>query len=74
MKQELVKMLVTMLFAVLTPENLKRFVDAGLDAIENAVEGSTNKVDDAIVLPVCKIIRSTFNIPDDDEATDPAEE
>lgn len=59
-------MLMTALFAVLTPENLKKFVDAGLDAIENAVEGSENTIDDKLVLPICKVIRGTFDIPDND--------
>lgn len=59
-------MLIQGLFAILTPENLKMFVDAGLDAIEDAVEKSENQVDDKLVLPMCKIIRSTFGIPDND--------
>ena len=66
MQAQLIKMLMTALLAVLTPENLKKFVDAGLDAIEDAVEGSSSKVDDAVVLPLCRTIRSTFDIPDND--------
>lgn len=67
MKEKLLTLLIQGLFAILTPENLKVFMDAGLDAIENLVEGSENKIDDRIVLPICKLIRSTFDIPDNDE-------
>jgi hypothetical protein len=52
---------------MLTPENLKLFVDAGLDAIENFVEKSETDVDNKIILPMCKLIRNTFDIPDNDE-------
>jgi hypothetical protein len=67
MKSQLAQMLLTALFTVLTPDNLKKFVDAGLDAIEDLVQESENKVDDAVVLPICKVIRTTFNVPDNDE-------
>ena len=71
MRDQLLKMLIQGLFAVLTPEVLKTFVDAGLDAVEKAVMCSENKVDDKIVLPLCGLIRNTFDIPDDDELPDP---
>ena len=66
MNEKLLKVLIQGLFAVLTPEVLKSFVDAGLDAIEDAVAESENKVDDRIVLPMCKLIRNTFGIDDND--------
>ena len=58
--------LVQMLLKLVKPELLKKGVDALLDVIEKAVENSPNKVDDAIVLPLCKLIRSTFDVPDTD--------
>jgi hypothetical protein len=67
MNKQLAQMLLTALFTVLTPENLRKFVDAGLDAIEDLVQESENKIDDAIVLPICKTIRTAFNVPDNDE-------
>lgn len=54
------------LLKLLKPEILKSAIDAMLDKIESAVEGSENKVDDAMVLPLCKVIRESFNIPDND--------
>lgn len=66
MKEKILQMLLQGLFVVLTPETLKSFVDAGLDAIEDAVTKSENTIDDKVVLPMCKLIRNTFDIPDDD--------
>ena len=66
MKDLLLKLIPTLL-GLLKGDVLKKAVDALLDAIENAVEKSENKVDDAIVLPLCNLIRNTFNIPDDDD-------
>ena len=42
------------------------FIDAGLDFIEQKVVDSANKVDDAIVLPMCRVVRRVLNVPDDD--------
>lgn len=51
---------------MLSPETLKRFADAGLDAIEDAVAKSESTWDDMVVLPLCQQIRDAFDIPDDD--------
>jgi len=49
------------------PDDLeKKAIDAALDVIENAVADSKNKIDDMVVLPLCKILRRTFDVPDDD--------
>jgi hypothetical protein len=66
MKDQLISLLMSMLFAVLTPENLKKFIDAGLDAIEDIVADSSNTMDDKIVLPICKLVRNAFDVPDND--------
>jgi hypothetical protein len=57
----LIKLIVNML----TPELLKTFADMVLDFVENYVEGSKSKIDDAIILPLCASIRGAFGIPDD---------
>lgn len=41
-------------------------IDAALDAIENGVEATENKLDDALVLPLCKMVRIAANVPDND--------
>jgi hypothetical protein len=41
---------------------VKKALDKGLDAIEDAVEKSENKVDDALVLPAIKFLRQQLGI------------
>ena len=54
------------LFYVLGNDLRIIFIDAGLDYIEDAVIASENKIDDAVVLPACKLVRTVLNIPDND--------
>jgi len=54
------------LLKLLKPEVLKKAVDGMLDKVEEAVTNSSNKIDDALVLPLCRQIREVFNVPDDD--------
>ena len=64
--QSVVSALLSALFMLLTPEVIKKFVDAGLDIIEDAVANSSNKIDDVVVIPLCKKLREALSIPDDD--------
>jgi len=66
MKAMLLSNLINVVLGMLTPEMLKKFVDLLLDFIEDTVQNSENKLDDAIVLPLCKLIRATFGVPDND--------
>jgi len=66
MKNQLIAVLLGALLQMLNPETLKRFADAGLDAIEDAVAESENTWDDMVVLPLCSQIRVAFDIPDND--------
>jgi hypothetical protein len=45
----------------------KIFIDAGLDWVEIKVTESPTKLDDAAVLPLCRLVRNVLNVPDDDE-------
>jgi hypothetical protein len=67
MKAQILTALVEVLFRVLTPDLLEKFVDMILDFVENKVAGTASPVDDKIVLPLCKLIRTTFNIEDGDK-------
>lgn len=40
--------------------------DKALDLVETIVAATPTKIDDIIVVPLIKIIRSRFNIPDND--------
>jgi len=63
---KLLPFLVAQLIKALTPDLLKRFADKILDAVEDAIQKSENKFDDAI-LPLLTLIRSSFNVPDGDK-------
>lgn len=68
MKNAFLGQLINFLLSALTPEMMKRAVDAVLDVAEKAVAESETKLDDTIVLPLIALIRNSFNIPDNDEA------
>ena len=70
MKSKLIGIAIGMLLEVLGKYGkplMKELADSVLDFAENKVLGSASKVDDALVLPICDMIRSGFNIPDDDD-------
>jgi hypothetical protein len=67
MKTQLITALVSALFSVITTEKIKKFIDAGLDVIEDSVSATESKWDDLIVLPICNQLRKALDIPDDDE-------
>jgi len=56
---------------LLTPEKMKEVADRLLDKIEDAIAKSENKYDDLLLPLIQKLIREPFNIPDNDEPTDP---
>ena len=74
MKGKLLIVLVQLIMKMLTPDLLKVFADRVLDFAEDYVLGSKSKIDDALVLPVCGMIRTTFDIPDNDEVPEPGED
>jgi len=73
MKAKLLGMLIAAVMEILTPDLLKEFVDRVLDWVEDRVAGSASTVDDRVLLPICDLIRRTFDVPDDDELFDPAD-
>jgi hypothetical protein len=42
----------------------KRFADKGLDMVKAYYDSTPNKIDDAVLGPICAGIRASFNIPD----------
>ena len=67
MIDKLLKSLVETMLELLPDEKAKEIVDKALDKIEQTVEASSNKLDDAIVLPIIKkLIREPFGIEDND--------
>ena len=58
------KALLSVALSFLTADQLKKFADMAFDFVENAVQDSSNTIDDALVLPVINRLRSAFDIPD----------
>ena len=54
------------LLRLLTPELVKKAVNAAVEAVEDECRKTTNKYDDALVLPLCSTIRTALGIPDED--------
>ena len=67
MKEKMIAWAIGMIVERMAAEDVKKWVDIGLDILESAIEKSETKYDDMVVLPIIKIIREAFDIPDDDE-------
>uniref|UniRef100_A0A6H1ZSP6 Uncharacterized protein n=1 Tax=viral metagenome TaxID=1070528 RepID=A0A6H1ZSP6_9ZZZZ len=70
MKAQILTALVEIFLRTLSSEKaeeiLRRFADFLLDFIEDHVLGSASTIDDRLILPVCDLVRRTFNIEDND--------
>ena len=58
------KALLSVALQFLTADQLKKFADMAFDFVEDAVQDSSNTIDDALVLPVINRLRVAFDIPD----------
>jgi len=63
----LIQQLVSALVVLMSPEVMKRGLDALLDALDEAVGQTDNTVDDIVVLGICQQLRRAFDVPDNDE-------
>ncbi len=66
MKKKIVGLLFNAILETMTPEIIERLGDVIIDFAEDAVSDSRNKYDDAIIIPLCNMVRSAFDIKDDD--------
>lgn len=67
-KESAIKMLVALIIKFLTPDRVKKWVDNGLDEVEEAIAKSGTKIDDIVILPAIAIVRKTFDVADNDAA------
>lgn len=65
-KEIIIQQAVTALIGSLPPELLRDSADQVLDVLERAIEQSDTKIDDAVVLPLIRLLRTSFSIPDND--------
>lgn len=66
MKLWAIQSLITALMTQLDSAAIRRFVDAGLDALEDMIEKSETTLDDQIALPLIGQVRKAFDLPDRD--------
>lgn len=64
MQAYLLKMLMEIVLERLSEDVTRSLMDKLLDQIEDFVEKSDTEVDDLIILPLCQLIRKSFNIED----------
>ncbi len=67
MQERILMMLVNIALERLTEGQLKDWADAAIDKLEDAVKETDTQVDDIIVLPLLKLIRAAFDIPDGED-------
>ncbi len=63
-KKEIVLFLVNLVIEKLSAEDLKKWMDMGLDKLEEKIIESPNKWDDTVGLPFIKLARAAFSLED----------
>lgn len=63
----IISSLISVILGQLSGETFRKVIDGLLDKVEESVIGSSNKIDDIVVLPLCKKVRELLNVPDDDD-------
>ena len=66
LKETIIRQAVAALIQALPPNLLAEGADRVLDLVENLIEQSETRIDDAVVLPLLRVVRSAFSIPDND--------
>lgn len=62
---KLVGLAITQLFKNLKPEQIKNFIDTGLDALENTqIQGEVDTAKEEVIAGVIGLIRTLLNIDD----------
>jgi len=71
MKEKMIMWAVEMFVAKLTSDDLKKWIEMGLDLLEDKVEITPNKVDDMLVGAFAKMVRGALGTEDGDEDPTP---
>lgn len=66
MKSKMILWLVGEMLVRLKAEDIKAWIDKGLDMLENKIAETPNQTDDAVVLPMIGVLRNALNVPDND--------
>ncbi len=65
-KEKMLAWVIQMAMERLTSEDMKAWMDKGLDMLEETIAKSPNQYDDMVGLPLIKLVRDSFSIPDND--------
>lgn len=72
MKLTILTMFLSQLMNLLSPEMIRNFVGSGLEWLEEKIKETTTEYDDATVIPIIEMIKTTLGInekyPDEDVA------
>ena len=63
--QGIITSILTAILGSLSKEKFNSIVDGLLDVIEEKVKATPNKIDDAVVLPLCTKVRELLDVNDD---------
>lgn len=66
MKDKMLLWAVEMFIAKLNSDDLKKWVEMGLDLLEDKAEESANKIDDMLVAGMARMIRGAMDMEDSD--------
>ena len=66
MKEKVIMWVVGIFLERMDGKDMKKWIDLGLDIIEDKVKDTPSTTDDIIVLPICKIVREALSVPDND--------
>ena len=67
MKEKMIMWAVEMFIERLSSEDLKKWVEMGLDLLEDKAEASANKFDDKLVAAFAAMVRGAMNMEDNDD-------
>lgn len=66
MKKTMILWIVGEILARVKPEDVKAWIDKGLDMLENKIAESPSLMDDTLLLPMIGTLRAALNVPDND--------
>lgn len=64
-KNRLVTWMITTMIARLSPEMIKKWIDHGLDLLEEHIANTPTTTDDELIMPIIKVLRGALNVPED---------
>jgi len=62
----IIAQIISLILTLLSKEQGKKLIDGLLDTVEDWATNTENKIDDAIILPLCKKAREILDVPDND--------